>query len=220
MTTDGEPPADISGPTVPRMILGNQLHRFREAAGISPDRAGYEIRASRSKISRMENGRIGFKHRDVTDLLDLYGVTDPQVEAGILELLTQANTPAWWVKYADILPGWFEPYLGLEASAVLIRSFDLQFINGLLQTPEYARAVIRLGMRHASASEVERHLTGQETEPHEILYFKVYKSQLPVIEGALETVGLMLGSNKSRGYCLEMICADFLTGAELGETQQ
>jgi hypothetical protein len=65
-----------------------------------------------------------------------------------------------------------------------------------------------------------RHLTGQETEPHEILYFKVYKSQLPVIEEALETVGLILGSNKSRGCCLEMICADFLAGASLGEPQQ
>ena len=67
--------------------------------------------------------------------------------------------------------------------------------------------------------EVERHLTGQETEPHEILYFKVYKSQLPVIEQALETAALMLGSDRSRGYCLEMICADFLAGANLGETQ-
>jgi hypothetical protein len=67
--------------------------------------------------------------------------------------------------------------------------------------------------------EVERHLTGQETEPHEILYFKVYKSQLPVIEQALETAALMLGSDKSRGYCLEMICADFLAGANLGETK-
>jgi len=63
--------------------------------------------------------------------------------------------------------------------------------------------------------EVERHLTGQETEPHEILYFKVYKSQLPVIEKAIETAGLMLGTDKSRGYCLEMICADFLAGANL-----
>jgi hypothetical protein len=74
--------------------------------------------------------------------------------------------------------------------------------------------------REEFKQEVERHLTGQETEPHEILYFKVYKSQLPVIEEALETAGLMLGSNKSRGYCLEMICADFLAGAKLGETQQ
>jgi hypothetical protein len=63
--------------------------------------------------------------------------------------------------------------------------------------------------------EVERHLTGKETEPYEIIYFKVYKSQLPVVERALETVALMLGTDKSRGYGLEMICADFLCGASL-----
>jgi len=66
---------------------------------------------------------------------------------------------------------------------------------------------------------VERHLTGKETEPWEIIYFKLYKSQLPVVEKAIETASLMLGSDKSRGYCLEMICADFLAGASLGENQ-
>ena len=63
--------------------------------------------------------------------------------------------------------------------------------------------------------EVDRHLTGQETEPWEIIYFKLYKSQIPVVEQALETAALMLGTDKSRGYCLEMICADFLAGASL-----
>jgi hypothetical protein len=63
--------------------------------------------------------------------------------------------------------------------------------------------------------EVEKHLTGQETEPWEIIYFKLYRSQLPILERALETAALMLGSDKSRGYCLEMICADFLAGANL-----
>jgi len=67
----------------------------------------------------------------------------------------------------------------------------------------------------AAKREVEKHLTGQEMEPWEIIYFKIYKSQLPVIERALETAGLMLGNDKSRGYCLEMICADFLAGASL-----
>jgi hypothetical protein len=67
--------------------------------------------------------------------------------------------------------------------------------------------------------EVEKHLTGQETEPWEMIYFKVYKSQLPVIEQALDTAGLMLGNDKSRGYCLEMICADFLAGASLESRQ-
>src|ERR1700752_990191 len=66
--------------------------------------------------------------------------------------------------------------------------------------------------------EVEKHLTGKETERWEILYFKAYKSQLPVIEQALEAAALMLGNDKSRGYCLEMICADFLAGVSL-ETQ-
>ena len=62
-------------------------------------------------------------------------------------------------------------------------------------------------------TEVERYLTGKETEPWEIIYFKLYKSQLPVVEQALEVTALMLGTDKSRGYCLEMICADFLAGA-------
>jgi hypothetical protein len=63
--------------------------------------------------------------------------------------------------------------------------------------------------------EVEKELTGRETEPSEIVYFKLYKSQMPVVEQAIETAALMLGTDKSRGYCLEMICADFLAGANL-----
>jgi hypothetical protein len=119
------------GPTALRIILGGQLQRFREAAGIAPDQAGYEIRASRSKISRMENGQVRFKERDITDLLALYGVTDERVRARMLSLARQANTPGWWSRYDDILPGWFEGYLGLEGAAKIIRSFEVQFVNGL-----------------------------------------------------------------------------------------
>jgi hypothetical protein len=71
--------------------------------------------------------------------------------------------------------------------------------------------------KEAFKREVERHLMGRDTEPWEIIYFKLYKSQLPIIEQALETASLMLGTQKSRGYCLEMICADFLAGATLDE---
>ncbi len=157
MSTDDEPPADISGPTVPRMILGNQLHRFREAAGISPDRAGYEIRASRSKISRMENGKVGFKERDVADLLDLYGITDEETRGGLMTLARQANAPGWWSKYGgDIMTDWFEEYLGLEAAASVIRAFELQFVHGLFQTEAYARAVTLLGNTGAPADEIDR----------------------------------------------------------------
>jgi transcriptional regulator with XRE-family HTH domain len=141
---------------VVRIMLGAQLRRLREAAEITPDAAAWRIRASRSKISRMENGRTGFKDRDVSDLAELYGVSDPQVIVGLLELATQANAQDWWAKYGDSLPGWLEPYLGLEASASLIRTFDLQFVNGLLQTEAYARAVTSIGLRGAAASEIDR----------------------------------------------------------------
>ena len=160
MSTDGEPSADISGPTVPRMILGNQLRRFREAVGVSPDRAGYEIRASRSKISRMENGRVGFKERDVADLLDLYGITDEETRGGLMTLARQANAPGRWSKYGgDIMTDWFEEYLGLEAGASVIRAFELQFVHGLFQTEAYARAVTLLGNTVAPAEEINRRVS-------------------------------------------------------------
>ena len=160
MSTDDETPADMPGPTVPRMILGNQLHRYREAAGISPDRAGYEIRSSRSKISRMENGRVGFKERDVADLLDLYGITDDDTRASLLTLARQANAPGWWSKYGgDIMSDWFEEYLGLEAAASVIRVFELQFVHGLFQTEAYARAVTLLGNTAAPAEEIDRRVS-------------------------------------------------------------
>ena len=142
--------------TVLRMLLGSQLRRFREAAGVTPEQAGYEIRASRSKISRLENGRARLKTRDMTDLLAFYDVTDEDMRSKFLALAEQSNTPDWWTKYNDILPDWFETYLGLEAAAATIRSFELQFVHGLFQTEDYARAVTRLGRKTAHPEEIER----------------------------------------------------------------
>ena len=156
---DGQPPADGPGPTVPRLMLGIQLHRLREAAGVTPDQAGYEIRASRSKISRMENGQVRFKERDVTDLLTLYGVTDEQTRATLVTLARQANTPGWWSRYGDVMADWFEAYLGLETAASIIRTFELQFVHGLFQTEEYARAVTLLGHTAAPAGEIDRRVS-------------------------------------------------------------
>jgi transcriptional regulator with XRE-family HTH domain len=159
--SDEPPPTDLlSQPrgdaTVLRMMLGSRLRQLREAAKVTPEQAGYEIRASRSKISRMENGRVSFKDRDITDLLTLYLVTDERVRQAMLELARRANVPGWWAKYGDILPDWFELYLGLESSAAVIRTFELQFVPGLLQTEDYARAVTALGNKAAPASEIER----------------------------------------------------------------
>jgi transcriptional regulator with XRE-family HTH domain len=134
-----------ASPTVVRMLLGARLRRLRQAAGITRDSAGDAIRSSGSKISRLELGRTGFKQRDVSDLLTLYGVGGDDAERDImLGLAAQANSSGWWHEYANVLPVWFEPYLGLEQAASLIRSYEVAFIPGLLQTEDYARAVARL----------------------------------------------------------------------------
>jgi transcriptional regulator with XRE-family HTH domain len=159
----GEPPTggegEPRGPTVLRMMLGSQLRRFRETAGVTPEQAAYEIRASRSKISRMEHGRVGFKGRDVDDLLTLYGVHDEQIRTRMLAFAEQASTPGWWSKYDDVLPDWFEAFLGLEGAASVIRTFELQFVYGLFQTEDYARAVTLLGNKTASAEEIDRRVS-------------------------------------------------------------
>ncbi|OLT04096.1 transcriptional regulator [Pseudonocardia sp. CNS-004] len=142
------------GPTVLRIGLGGALRRKREAAGVTRERAGAAIRASPAKISRLELGRVGFKERDVADLLTCYGANDPAERAQFIELARQANAPGWWHQYADLLPSWFETYLGLEQAASMIRNYELQFVPGLLQTRDYARAVTLLG--HTDPVEVER----------------------------------------------------------------
>ncbi|WP_026403609.1 MULTISPECIES: helix-turn-helix domain-containing protein [Actinomadura] len=145
-----------SGSTVRRILLGSQLRRLREAKGVTRQDAGYVIRASESKISRLELGRVSFKERDVDDLLSLYGVTAKSERDALLQLAREANTPGWWHRYNDVLPGWFQTYVGLEESAALIRTYELQFVPGLLQSEGYARAVIRLGNAGASEQEIDQ----------------------------------------------------------------
>jgi transcriptional regulator with XRE-family HTH domain len=144
------------GPTVLRILLGSQLRKLRESRGITREAAGYEIRASGSKISRMELGRVSFKERDVADLLTMYGVSDSAERDALIGLARQANNPGWWQHFGDVLPTWFQAYLGLEAAASLIRTYEIQFVPGLLQTPDYARAVIMLGHAGASSDEINR----------------------------------------------------------------
>jgi transcriptional regulator with XRE-family HTH domain len=155
-TPDADQDEPAAEATVLRMLLGAQLRRLREAAGIPAEKAGYEIRASRSKISRMETGRVGFKLRDIQDLLTLYGVLDEKEQAKVIALAGRSREPEWWTRYNDVLPDWFESYLGLESAARSIRSFETQFVPGLFQTEDYARAVTRLGHQTAPESEIER----------------------------------------------------------------
>jgi transcriptional regulator with XRE-family HTH domain len=145
---------EVAGPTVLRILLGTQLRRLREARGITAHEAARAIRASESKISRIELGRNAFREVDIADLLTLYGVTDPDDREQMLALASQANQPGWWHRYQDVLPTWFQSYIGLEESAESIRSYDAQFVPGLLQTEDYAAAVLELG--EFSLEETER----------------------------------------------------------------
>ena len=133
------------GPTVLRILLGTQLRRLREARGVTAQEAARAIRGSESKISRIELGRTSVREVDIIDLLSLYGITDHEEREELLALVGQANQPGWWHQYQDVLPSWFQAYIGLEESAESIRSYDSQFIPGLLQTEDYATAVLALG---------------------------------------------------------------------------
>jgi transcriptional regulator with XRE-family HTH domain len=138
------------------MLVGAQLRRLRTDKGLTREQAAEAIRASAWKIHRLENGQVGFKERDIVDLLALYDVTDPQEVAALVSFARDANAPGWWQQYGDVLPQWFRPYVDLEAAATLIRTYEGQLIPGLLQTEDYTRAVIHGGSTDDPPHEVER----------------------------------------------------------------
>jgi transcriptional regulator with XRE-family HTH domain len=143
------------GPTVRRMLVGSQLRRLRMQRGLTREQAGEALRASEWKIHRLENGQVGFKERDLVDLLDLYGVTDAVEIASLITLAREASQPGWWQQYGDVLAAWFRAYVDLESAASLIRCYEGQLVPGLLQTEDYARSVIR-GALEDRPEEIER----------------------------------------------------------------
>jgi hypothetical protein len=162
-----------AGPTALRMALGAQLRRLREAVRVTPADAGEAIQASGSRISALELGRTGCAPREVSALLAFYEVADDAERAGLLALAEQSNEPGWWQPYSDVVPAGFQAFLDLERSAEVIRSYEPQGIPDLLQTPDYARAAIRLGQRDAGAdaprSRIERRV-GLRKKRQQILH--------------------------------------------------
>jgi transcriptional regulator with XRE-family HTH domain len=147
---------EYGGPTVRRMLVGAQLRRLRTEMGLTREEAGEAIRASEWKIHRLENGQVGFKERDIIDLLHLYEVTDPTEVAEFVALAREANSPGWWQHYGDVLPPWFRTYVDLESAARLIRTYEGQFVPGLLQTDDYMRAVVQGAHLDESSEELGR----------------------------------------------------------------
>jgi transcriptional regulator with XRE-family HTH domain len=144
------------GPTVLRMILGRQLQALREKAGLSYDQAAAVIYTSPNTVRRMERAEGGLKPLNVKSLLTAYGVTSPAEIDAFLDLARDASKPGWWHGYDDVLPSWFRTLIGLEEAATLIRGYDPQWVPGLLQTPDYARASVATGFPDATAEEVQR----------------------------------------------------------------
>ncbi|MFF9275928.1 helix-turn-helix domain-containing protein [Streptomyces griseosporeus] len=151
---DGTEPA----PTLLKMLVGVQLAGFREDAGLSQDQAAREVGFSGAKLSRIESGkgRRPPTEQDVRALLDLYGTGEHEASV-LLRLLQRAGEPGWWQRYDKrLMPEWFERLVGLQEAAATIRTFEIQYVPGLLQTPAYARAVVERGLPNATSGEVQR----------------------------------------------------------------
>ncbi|MYV98385.1 helix-turn-helix transcriptional regulator [Streptomyces sp. SID3343] len=143
-------------PVVAARLVGAALRTLRESRGQAIKDVAHVIRASHSKISRMERGENPQRELDVLDLMAAYGVTDEQVVAGMKELVREANAPVWWHKYNDVLPGWFRRLIGMEDSAIALNTYEMNLVPGLLQTRAYARAIVKAGLPEATDEQIER----------------------------------------------------------------
>ncbi|MEH1166142.1 helix-turn-helix transcriptional regulator [Micromonospora sp. CPCC 205539] len=131
-----------ASPTVRRRRIARELRQLRERAGMTLDVAARQLDMSKSNLSRIENAQIGIKPRDVRAALALYQVTGADAEA-LIEIARGAQQRGWWQKYSDVLPEWFEFYVGLEAEAAALRTYEAESVPGLLQTEAYAKAIYR-----------------------------------------------------------------------------
>ncbi|MFI7387266.1 helix-turn-helix domain-containing protein [Streptomyces sp. NPDC049813] len=144
-----------SAPTVLRMILGRRLQDMRLAAGASLEDAARALRVKTLTIRRLEKAEVALKPLYVEKLLETYGAERREIDE-FVDLAEQANEPGWWHSYRDAVPSWFTAYVSLETGAKTLRTYEPQYITGLLQTPGYAHAVLRGGLPNGSEEEVAR----------------------------------------------------------------
>jgi len=147
--------ASEHSPTVRRRRLALELRRLREAARLTCEEVADHLECSASKISRVETGRVSVSPRDVRDMLDLYGVPAEQRES-LVQLARDSRQKGWWHAFSDTMQPQMATYVGLESAASEIRIYEVSLIPGLLQTEDYARAVIRAGMMNSPSEDVER----------------------------------------------------------------
>ncbi|MFI6506038.1 helix-turn-helix domain-containing protein [Streptosporangium sp. NPDC050855] len=146
---------DVQSPTVRRRQLGMELRRLRERANVSAIEAGERIGRSDSTISRFETGRVTIRQKVLVQLLDLYNATGDEAQA-VLDLAREAGKRGWWHAHGDAVPPWFEIFIGLEAEAASIQTYQPQLVPGILQTEAYARAVIEADRPGTPPQEIDR----------------------------------------------------------------
>src|SRR5690242_12104889 len=142
-------------PTVRRRRIAAELKRLREERGLTLDHAARELGVARSTMSRVENAQVSVRPGDVRTLLELYKLEPADIDA-LVQVARDARQRGWWQTYSDVLPSWFEVYVGLEQAASEISTFEVALVPGLLQTADYARAVIEAELPDAPPAEVDR----------------------------------------------------------------
>ena len=147
--------ATEQSPTVRRRRLALELRRLREAARLTCEEVAEHLECSASKISRVETGRVSVSPRDVRDMLELYGVTGKERDS-LVQLARDSRQKGWWHAYSDPLNPQISTYVGLESAACQIRVYEVSLIPSLLQTEDYARAIITSGMMNGTGDGTER----------------------------------------------------------------
>ncbi|MCF1509053.1 helix-turn-helix domain-containing protein [Streptomyces glomeratus] len=215
-----------AAPTVGQVVLGRRLQELRESAGLKREEAAQVLRVAPATVRRMETAEVALKIPYVQMLLARYGVPDEEITA-FVRLTEEANRPGWWQRYHDVLPDWFSLHVSLEGAARLIRSYEPHFVPGLLQTEDYARAVLEAGtVGQVSPQDVERHvalrlarqrLLAREDAPHlwvvmdETVLRRPVGSRAQVMRDQLDR---LLEAGENPGITLQV--AEFASGPHPG----
>jgi transcriptional regulator with XRE-family HTH domain len=145
-----------TGPTVRRRRLGSELRKLRDASGMKLEEVAAELGVAPSTLSRIETGKAPTKSAYLSQMLEMYGVTDPAQRQVLVDMAREGHRKGWWAAYDDVLPSGFDIFVGLEAETTGIRSYENSVVYGLLQTQDYARAVLRELLPRHTDEQIDR----------------------------------------------------------------
>ncbi|MGC4771521.1 helix-turn-helix domain-containing protein [Micromonospora sp. DT44] len=204
----------MESPTFLRFQLGAQLKRAREEAGVSTEQAADLIEVSPSTLRRIEQGRVGLKGPALNALLDLYGVSDAELRETLLSMARSGKQRGWWAKYGD-LPNSYRQYIGLESAASEIHNFETLVVPGLLQTADYARAIISadasqptpggVAQRVAARTERQKLLTDGQLKLVAVIDEAVLHRQIGGQEVMAEQLTTLLEAQKRWNVSIQVI---------------